>query len=278
MSNFAGDVVETEGGTVDLGMLASWSSKGNHEEGSEGKKDSECLFHFYILLSEMDFSGELTEAHKAEMLKHKEYKKEHLVEQYNETAENYEQIYLRVGFNDPQKCAELAFEAISENKETAKILDVGCGTGLVGKYLGEFGVVNIDGIDGSSGMLAKANEKQVYKSLQEFFITTPEAFPEQYTAQYDVVVASGVFAEGHLDNTGFDVIMKACKVGGVHRVRDSCQYLSEYGYQNKINELTEQGQWELVKEIIFERYDKLEEEIGRFKKVDVKAFTYRKIK
>lgn len=56
----------------------------------------------------MDFSGELTEEHKKEMLKHSVYKKETIVEHYNEVSENYEQIYLRAGWHDPLKCAELA--------------------------------------------------------------------------------------------------------------------------------------------------------------------------
>lgn len=38
----------------------------------------------------MDFSGELTEAHKAEMEKHAVYKKENIVDHYNECSDNYE--------------------------------------------------------------------------------------------------------------------------------------------------------------------------------------------
>jgi len=38
----------------------------------------------------MNFSGELTDVHKAEMFKHNLYKKENIAEHYNETAENYE--------------------------------------------------------------------------------------------------------------------------------------------------------------------------------------------
>jgi predicted TPR repeat methyltransferase len=39
---------------------------------------------------------------------------------------------LRAGWHDPLKCAELSQDMITENKEQVKIIDFGCGTGLVG--------------------------------------------------------------------------------------------------------------------------------------------------
>ena len=53
------------------------------------------------------------------------------------------------------KCAELARDVIGEdNTATAHVIDFGCGTGLVGKYLHEnFGFRTIVGIDGSAGMI-----------------------------------------------------------------------------------------------------------------------------
>jgi predicted TPR repeat methyltransferase len=80
----------------------------------------------------MNFSGELTDAHKEEMRKHGGFSQDKIVDHYNELAPNYEQIYLRAGWHDPQKCAELAAEFLSGQQETATILDMGCGTGLVG--------------------------------------------------------------------------------------------------------------------------------------------------
>ena len=56
------------------------------------------------------------------------------------------------------KCAEF-IEAIQPEvlktvqKNQVKVMDLGCGTGLVGQYLYEKGYTNVDGIDASQGML-----------------------------------------------------------------------------------------------------------------------------
>lgn len=87
------------------------------------------------------------------MLKHNKYVQENIQSHYDETAAKYEQVYLTAGFHDPLKCAELAKEALTSGLEEAKVIDFGCGTGLVGKYLSEFGLKHIEGIDASEGML-----------------------------------------------------------------------------------------------------------------------------
>jgi len=45
---------------------------------------------------------------------------------------------------------------VTDTKEQTSILDLGCGTGLIGKYLFEMGFTEIHGIDASSGMLREA--------------------------------------------------------------------------------------------------------------------------
>lgn len=62
----------------------------------------------------MNFSGELTDEHKQEMLKHAVYKQDNIAEHYDEVSENYEGVYLRAGYHDPLKCAELAKEALGD--------------------------------------------------------------------------------------------------------------------------------------------------------------------
>ena len=72
----------------------------------------------------------------------------------------------------------------------ARIIDIGCGTGLVGKYLADCGYQQIDGNDYSSQMLLKAEELAVYNSLKEHDITKPMAPVEAY----DASIAVGLFA------------------------------------------------------------------------------------
>lgn len=57
---------------------------------------------------------------------------------YDHIAINYEAIYLRLGFPDPKKVAEKVEKYAKLNgidKDTCRILDVACGSGLIGKYL-----------------------------------------------------------------------------------------------------------------------------------------------
>ena len=107
-------------------------------------------------MQKLDFSKDLTEEHKKEMEKHANFAQDGIVEHYNELAVNYEAIYLKAGFHDPKKCAELTTETytmLGKEKGDVDILDLGCGTGLVGKYLKDDGFSKITGLDASSAML-----------------------------------------------------------------------------------------------------------------------------
>lgn len=57
---------------------------------------------------------------------------------YDHVAMNYEAIYLRLGFPDPKKVAEKVNKYAKLrgiDKTKCRILDVACGSGLIGKYL-----------------------------------------------------------------------------------------------------------------------------------------------
>lgn len=105
-------------------------------------------------------------------------------------------------------------ELLRDKAQSAKVLDMGCGTGLVGKFLHEKGFRTIVGVDASSGMLAKAAEKEVYTELDELFLGRPDTFPNKHHNAYDAITASGILAEGHLDTKVFDEMLIALKVGG----------------------------------------------------------------
>ena len=123
---------------------------------------------------------DLPEDLKQEMLKHNKYEQHNIAEHYNETASKYEAVYLTAGFHDPLKCAELAKEVVGDSCVDAKVIDFGCGTGLVGKYLNERGFKYIDGIDASPGMIEQARSKHVYTNLHEMYLGKPESFPTHF--------------------------------------------------------------------------------------------------
>ena len=151
---------------------------------------------------------------------------------------------------------------------------MGCGTGLVGQYLNEKGFLNVVGVDASKGMLDKAAEKRVYNELIELFLGKPETYPESLKNRFDAITASGILAEGHLDSSVFEEMLLSLKTGGYAVFATRTMYLTQYNYIEKIEELTTTGKWKLIKVITFDRYDQLEVEVGRFKKVEVTTYVF----
>jgi predicted TPR repeat methyltransferase len=158
--------------------------------------------------------------------------------------------------------------------EDAEVLDMGCGTGLVGQYLGEFGFKKIDGVDASGGMLEKAKEKNCYRDLDELFLGVPETFPLKYHNKYDVVTASGILADNHLDCPVFEEMLLALKTGGIVTFTSRIEYLVTYGYGAYMDKLEREGKWKLLKKEEYTKYDKLKESVGRFKPTQSIVFCY----
>ena len=211
-----------------------------------------------------------------ELESHGGFQQDKIKEQYDHLSKTYEDVYLQVGYPDPDKSAELV-ERMGVDKE-AKIFDMGCGTGLVGKYLKDRGYTNVIGVDASPEMIVQAQEKEAYVELSELFLGTPETFPEKYHGVFDAITAAGILAEGHLGNEVFDEMILALKQGGyaVFTTRD--EYLTKYNYQEKIDELVNDGKWEFADKEEFLRYNNMKGEgVGRFKPTPVFVFAYKKL-
>ena len=74
--------------------------------------------------------------------------------------------------------------------KSANILDVACGTGLVGQYLLEIGYRTIDGADFSNEMLNVAEKRDVYRQLWQHDFTQPKTLDEKY----DALICVGMFS------------------------------------------------------------------------------------
>ena len=114
----------------------------------------------------VDFSsGPIGKQHVTVMDKFSKFDEDKLEEHYDEVALNYDGVYLRAGYPDPMKVAEYVGK-FTKNKK-AKIIDFGCGTGLIGKYLAQDGFTDITGLDASKNMLAQAKLKECYSKLDK---------------------------------------------------------------------------------------------------------------
>lgn len=96
-----------------------------------------------------------------------------------------------------------------------RILDAGCGTGLVGNnYLDlvQKGVVEIFGADLSPDMLEIAKSKNVYAELKKANLKEQLPYQEE---SFDSIVCGGVFVQGHCGPECLPHLMRVLKKGGV---------------------------------------------------------------
>ena len=117
---------------------------------------------------------------------------------YREWADTYDSDLVdEFGYLAPQ--AAVACLKTHLPSLNAPILDMGCGTGLVGKLLFDSGYQIIDGLDLSLEMLEKARALGVYRALGEADLTGKLALESIYQA----VICVGVFS--HQPSQPFDL-------------------------------------------------------------------------
>ena len=130
-----------------------------------------------------------------------------------------------------------------------KILDAGCGTGLVGIELKKHNYLNIDGIDFSQNMLDLV-PKDIYNNLNKFDLNKPLKYKNN---TYDVVMCVGTFTYGHVKAHALDEFIRIIKKKGLICFTIKEGIYEEYGFDKKIKELTDNESWN-VKEFFKSDY------------------------
>ena len=122
-----------------------------------------------------------------------------------------------------------------------KILDAGCGTGLVGIELKKYGYSNIDGVDFSEDML-NLIPKNIYKKIEKVDLNKPLKFSSN---MYDVVTCVGTFTYGHVKSHALDELIRITKNKGIICFTINEGIYEKYGFDNKIKELTNNKSWDV---------------------------------
>ncbi|MDA8603219.1 methyltransferase domain-containing protein [Alphaproteobacteria bacterium] len=113
---------------------------------------------------------------------------------YRDWAETYDGTMIDgLGYVSPMKIAALTAQLVPDR--AARILDVGCGTGLLATFLMEEGFSQIDGLDYSAEMLDVAKRKGRIVERFEKDLNQPLEMGE---AQFDALVSTGTFTHGHV--------------------------------------------------------------------------------
>jgi ubiquinone/menaquinone biosynthesis C-methylase UbiE len=118
------------------------------------------------------------------------------------------------------------------------VLDVGCGTGVVGVVLHDGGIETVDGLDISEEMLAQSRRKRgstgqvVYRNL----------IPADLTQRIDIddnvyagIVSAGTFTHGHLKPESLDELWRVAKPGAYCSIGINPDHFKEQGFSDKIS-------------------------------------------
>ena len=176
-------------------------------------------------------------------------KPEELLKYYQDWADNnkYNKDMVDWNYTAPQETVSVLKKyALNKN---SKILDAGCGTGLVGIQLKKYGYLNIEGVDFSQSMLDLVPQN-IYKKIEKIDLNKPLKFKNNI---YDVAMCVGTFTYGHVKPHALDEIIRITKNKGLICFTVNEGIYEEYEFDKKIKELTNNKLWN-IKEFFKSNY------------------------
>lgn len=183
---------------------------------------------------------------------------EKLKQYYRDWADTYDSDVIREYYHGPGRTVDALLLALKENmvghnKASLRVLDAGCGTGLVGKLLDSIGYHNLVGFDLSEEMVEKATQKKCYRELYSGVDLTMPLSPQIFTDSFDVVICVGVFTHGHVPPTGVERLLDVTRRDGIIALNARSTYVEESNFEGFCEELEAQGRVE----VLHRGYDKL---------------------
>ena len=166
---------------------------------------------------------------------------EELLKYYQNWTNNnkYNKDMIDWNYSAPQETVSILKKyALNKN---SKILDAGCGTGLVGIELKKYGYSNIDGVDFSQNMLDLV-PKGIYTKIEKVDLNKLLKFKNN---TYDVVMCVGTFTYGHVMPKALDELIRITKNKGLICFTINEGIYEEYGFDNKIKELSSNKSWNI---------------------------------
>ena len=174
---------------------------------------------------------------------------EELLKYYQDWTDNnkYNKDMVDWNYTAPQETVSVPRKyALNKN---SKILDAGCGTGLVGIELKKYDYLNIEGVDFSQSMLDLVPQN-IYQKIEKIDLNKPLKFKNNI---YDVVMCVCTFTYGHVKPHALDEIIRITKNKGLICFTINEGIYEEYGFDKKIKELTNNKLWN-IKEFFKSNY------------------------
>ncbi len=156
---------------------------------------------------------------------------------YRDWAQTYDETMLQgLHYQSPQTVARLLAAHLPDRQ--AAVLDIGCGTGLLGQGLAEHGFGTIDGLDVSPEMMQVAQRRGVYRRFIEADLNLPLAIPD---ASYGGASCCGTFTHGHVGAGCLDELFRVLRSGAPFAFTVKLEVFDSLGFKDKLAALEQQG-------------------------------------
>jgi predicted TPR repeat methyltransferase len=172
---------------------------------------------------------------------------------YEDWAETYDLDVGSAEYSGPSIAAKLLRQHLSGRN--ARLLDAGCGTGLVGIELGALGFGRVDGFDLAEAMAAQARASGCYRKVLGG-IDMMRAGDYYAEASYDAVLSIGVFTLGHVAPEALRVLLRLTRAGGLMIISTRSQYYQRTGYRQLVDELVAQDRLAILRQLMNAPYNR----------------------
>ncbi|EME44438.1 hypothetical protein DOTSEDRAFT_34872 [Dothistroma septosporum NZE10] len=167
---------------------------------------------------------------------------------YEEWAQSYDADLESSSYASPQFAVAAVAKHIDNDSGHLKILDAGCGTGLVGLHVSRSPLASspgftIDGLDLSPGMLAIARQKSIYHDLDPADLSKPI---ERVDGSYRVITCVGTLTKGHVGPKVINEFVRVVSQGGLVVATVHEEVWESAGYRHVVEALEKQEMVEVV--------------------------------
>ncbi|MDG2416375.1 MAG: class I SAM-dependent methyltransferase [Pelagibacterales bacterium] len=159
-----------------------------------------------------------------------------LKQHYKSWADDYDRDLVDWGYAYPSQLKKIMSQDI-KIKKNSKILDAGCGTGLVAEVLGDMNFKNIVGLDYSIDMLKIAKDKKIYTRLIQESLNKKTSLR---CNQFDIVLCTGVLTSGHVGAKAINELIRVTKNKGYLILSIAESIYEKLGFKDEIEKNKEQ--------------------------------------
>ena len=173
-------------------------------------------------------------------------------ERYDNWAPDYDRDVAARDYDGPEYIVEVLMDLVGRDRLAIvpddpglKVIDLACGSGLVGQALRRHGFRHIDGADLSLGMIQQAHAGGAYQTLIPWQDLN-HPLPFFLHGQYDLVLCCGVFALDFVEPKSLRWLAQVARPGGTIVMSTKVDYQRDYDFEGFMQTMLDAGELALV--------------------------------